>query len=48
MSYLVLSRNGDESFNNFLSPDPDSDHLRGGPNHWYNTSCVEKSSQSEQ
>ena len=48
MSYLVLFRNGDESPNKFLSPDPDSDHVRGGPRHEYNTSCVKTSSQSEQ
>ena len=31
MPHLVLSRNGDESFNNFFSPDPDPDpdHVRG-------------------
>ena len=37
--YSVLSRNGDESFNAFLSPDPD--HPRG-PSHEDNTSCVQK------
>ena len=37
MSYLVLSRNGEESFNKFLSPDPDPglDHLGRGANHGY-------------
>ena len=29
MSYFALSRNGDESFIKFLSPDSGSDHLRG-------------------
>ena len=50
MAYLVLSPNGEESFNKFLSPDPapDQDHVRRGPSHGYNTSCVQKSSQSEQ
>ena len=32
---FFLSHNGEESFNTFLSPNPDSDpdHLRGGPSH---------------
>ena len=38
MSYLVLSRNGEESCDQFLNPDPD--HLRGRPNHGYIPSCV--------
>ena len=46
MAYFVPSRNGEESFNQSLSPDPD--HPRGGPNHGHNTSCVKKSSQSVQ
>ena len=31
MSYLVLSRNGEETFNKLLSPDPDPDpdHIGG-------------------
>ena len=33
MSYLVVSRNGEESFNNFLGLGPDLDHLRGVPRH---------------
>ena len=35
MSYFVLSPNGEESINKFLSPDPDpdSDHLRLGLSH---------------
>ena len=45
MAYFVLSRNGEESLNKFLSPDPD--RLRGGPSHGHSTSCVNKSSQSE-
>ena len=42
MAYFVLSRNGERSLNKFLSPvlDPDPDHLRGGPSHGHNTSCV--------
>ena len=27
MKYFVLSPNGEESLNKFLSPDPDPDHL---------------------
>ena len=45
LSYLSMVKN------NFLSPDPvrDPDHPRGGPSNGpYNTSCVKKSSQSEQ
>ena len=45
MSYLILSRNGEESFNKFWSPDPD--HLRGGPIHGYTPSCVNNLSQPE-
>ena len=39
---VVLSPNGEESLelNKLLSPDPD--HLRGGPSHGHNTSCVKK------
>ena len=40
MAYFVVSRNGEESFNKFLSPDPD--HLRAGPRHRYNTYFVKK------
>ena len=42
MAYFVLSRNGEESFNTFLSPNPnpDPDHLRGGPSRGYNTFCL--------
>ena len=42
VAYFDVSRNRDESFNKFLSPDPDPnpDHLRGGPSHGDNTSCV--------
>ena len=46
MAYYVLSRNGEESFDIFLSPDPDD--LTGGPSRRDNTSCVNKSSQLEQ
>ena len=46
MSYLVLSRNGDESFNKSL--DPDLDHLREGPSHGFTPSRVKISSNSEQ
>ena len=48
MSYLVPSRNGEESFNTFVSldPYPDSDHLRGGRSHGYTPSC-KKIRQSE-
>ena len=47
MAYFVISRNGEESFDAFSSPDPDPvlDFLRGGPSHGYNTFCVKKSSQ---
>ena len=41
---IFLSRNGEESFNNFLSPDPD--HPRGGASYGDNTPCVINSSQS--
>ena len=37
MAYVVLSRNGEESFNKWLRSD--RDHI-GGPRHVYNTSCV--------
>ena len=42
MSYLVLSRNAEEPFNKFFSPDPDpdSDRLRGGPSYGYTPSYV--------
>ena len=43
MAYFVLSPNGEESLNNFLSTDPDD--LRGGPSHGYNTSCETQSRQ---
>ena len=42
MAYCVLSRNAEECFNYFLSPDPDPAHIRGGLSHGYNTSCVTK------
>ena len=48
MVYFVLSQSGEESLIKFLSPDPDPDHPRGGPSHVHNTSCVKKSSKSEQ
>ena len=38
VAYLILSRNGEESFNKSLSPDPDPNDLRG-PSHGYNTLC---------
>ena len=46
MEYFGLSPYGEESLNEFLSPDPDpdTDHLRGGPSHGCNTSCVKQSS----
>ena len=49
MAYFLLPPNGEESFNTFLCPDsdPDSHHLKGGPSHGYNTSCVKQPSQSE-
>ena len=42
MTYLVVSRNGEESFYKFVTPDqdPNPDHLREGPSHGHNTSCV--------
>ena len=46
MEYFVLSLNGEESLNKFLSPDPG--HLRGGSSHGRSTSCVQKLTQSEQ
>ena len=52
MAYFVLSRNGKEAFDEVLSPYPypDPDHLRLEPSHRdnTNTSCVKKSSPSEQ
>ena len=44
------SCNGEESFNNLLSPDSDldPDHLRGVPSHVYTPSCIKKVSQSEE
>ena len=54
MSYLVLSRKyAKESFDIFFSPvpDPDTDHLRGRPNHeplHVTPSCVKQSSHWEQ
>ena len=44
MAYFFLSRNGEESLNKLLSPDPerDSDHLRGESNHMYTRSGVKK------
>ena len=49
MAYFVQSRNDEASLNKFSSKDsgPDPDNLRGGPSHWYDTSRVKKSSQSE-
>ena len=38
MAYYVISRNGEKPFNKFLIPEPD--HLREGPSHRDNTSCV--------
>ena len=45
MAYFVLSPNGEESLNKLLGPDLDSDtdHLRWGPSHGYNTCCRKKS-----
>ena len=48
MPYFVLSRNGEASFNTFLSKDPDPDYVRGGLSDRYITSCVKESSQTEQ
>ena len=50
VAYVVLSRNGEDSFNKLLSPypEPGPDILRGGPNHGYSTSCEKKIDQSEQ
>ena len=44
MLYLVLSRNGEDSLDTFLSPDLDGDpdHLRGGPGHGDSPSCVKR------
>ena len=45
-----LSRSGEESFNKFLSPDPnsDTDHAKEGSSHRYTAYCVQESSQSVQ
>ena len=44
MAYFVLSPSGEESLKTFLSPDPDPDHLRGGPSHgYYNAFCLKQS-----
>ena len=42
MACVVLSRNCEESFSTFSSPDsdPDLDRLRGGPSHGHITYCV--------
>ena len=37
---IFCTINGEESFTEILSPDPDPDHLRGGPSYGDNTSCV--------
>ena len=42
--YFDLSPSGEESFNKFLSLDPDLDHRRRGPSHGDNTSCVQNKS----
>ena len=44
MSFLVLSRNGEQSFNKYLTPDPDPvpDRFRGGLSLGYTPSCVKK------
>ena len=42
MAYSVLSRNGEETFNKFTSPDPDQDNLRGGSSHGYIPSYVKQ------
>ena len=41
MSYLVLSRNGEETFNTFLSsdPDPDPDNISGRQSNEYTILC---------
>ena len=46
---FLSSRNGEDYFNKLLSPylDHNPHHLRVGPSHWYNASCVKTSSQSE-
>ena len=44
VAYFVLSPNVKESFNKFLSLDPDLDHRRRGPSHGDNTSCVQNKS----
>ena len=49
MAYLVLSRNGEESFNKFWSPYPDQypDNVIE-EDHGCNTPCLKKSSQLQQ
>ena len=49
MVNLQIKLQDEASFNKFLCPesDDDPDHLIGGPSHWYNTSGVNKSSQTE-
>ena len=41
---FFISQNGEEFFNKLLSPDPDANHLRGGPSHGHTrpTPCVNK------
>ena len=39
LRHVLLSRNGEESFNTLLSPDPD--YLRGAPSQGDNVSCVQ-------
>ena len=50
MAQFVLSRNGEESLNKFLSQNPDRDlvHIRRGQSHGDNILYVKKSNQSEQ
>ena len=50
MTYYVISLNGEESFNKFLSPDQDFDldHPRGGLIYEYTSSGVKKLTQPEQ
>ena len=45
MSYFVLSGNGKESFNTFLSPNPDQ--LRGALSYGYIHFCIKKSSHAD-
>ena len=40
MAYFVLPPNGEEYLNKFLTPDPDPDHLRGGPSYGHINSSV--------